>query len=727
LSTPSASAEVRHQEDLHPRDYWYVILRRRRLVTAIFVAVASAATLKSFLTRPVYEATTQILIERENPNVLEFREVAEVKAQWGDEYYQTQYKLLQSRSLARKVIVEANLLQDPEFGGPRIPDEVNAMVSAPPGASPAMEAVVGTFLTRVRIQLVKNSRIANVAFSAYTPEAAAQIANKLAQLYIQQSLEFRYQTSAEAAQWLGGQIDDQRRKVEAAELALQGLKQREGLVNIEERRTLVEQRLRELGTALTKVKTDRLQKEALFNQMRGARNPEELPEVIKNYVIQQLRIDLAKLEGQEAQLLERYLEQHPEVVRVRNQIEESRRKISAEAQRVIRSVENDYRAAAAQEASISAAVESSKAESFDLERRGGQYDSLKREVDANKDVLKSLMARHKQTDVAQELKASNIRIVDPAVVPRAPVRPRRLLDVSAGLLFGLVLGVAAALLLEYLDSTLKTPEDVKTHLGAPLLSVIPETDAAGKARLLLDAAQHGPFVEGYRLLRTSLSYSWPERRSRVIAVSSTAPAEGKTLTSVNLALTLASSDERVLLVDGDLRKAQVHAVLHSKRSPGLSDILVGRAKPSQAIQRVAGSNLNLLAAGGHVPSPADLLTVNALKGLLDGLRSFYDWIVIDTPPIAVVSDALVIAPLTDGVVVVAGAEMIPRKAIAHTLERVAMTGARVLGVALNRTQAERRSYYYGHYQGHYYGHYHDAFQRDTVPNPASQARRRAVH
>jgi succinoglycan biosynthesis transport protein ExoP len=727
LSTSSASAEARQQEDLHPRDYWYVILRRRRLVAAIFVAVASAATLKSFLTRPVYEATAQILIERENPNVLEFKEVAEVKAQWGDEYYQTQYKLLQSRSLARKVIIEANLLQDPEFGGPRTTDEVNAMVSAPPGASPAMEAQVGTFLSRVRIQLVKNSRIANVGFSAYKPTTAAQIANKLAQLYIQQSLEFRYQTSAEAAEWLGAQIEEQRRKVEAAELALQGLKQREGLVNIEERRTLVEQRLRELGTALTKLKTERLQKEALFNQMRAARNPEELPEVIKNYVIQQLRIDLAKLEGQEAQLLERYLEQHPEVVRVRNQIEEARRKISAEAQRVIRSAENDYRASVAQESSVSAALDASKAESLDLERRGSQYDSLKREVEANKDVLKSVMARHKQTDVAQELKASNIRIVDPAVVPKAPVRPRRLLDVSAGLLFGLVLGVAAALLLEYLDSTLKTPEDVKTHLGAPLLSVIPETDAVGKTRLLLDAGQHGPFVEGYRLLRTSLSYSWPERRSRVIAVSSTAPAEGKTLTSVNLALTLASSEERVLLVDGDLRKAQVHAVLHSKRSPGLSDILVGRAKPSEAIQRVAGSNLNLLAAGGHVPSPADLLTVNALKGLLDGLRSFYEWIVIDTPPIAVVSDALVIAPLTDGVIVVAGAEMIPRKAIAHTLERVAMTGARVLGVALNRTQAERRSYYYGHYQGHYYGHYHDAYQRDTGPKPAVQARKRAVH
>jgi capsular exopolysaccharide synthesis family protein len=725
VSNPATPVDGRGPES-HPRDYWYVVVRRKRLVAAIFVAVVAAVALRTLLMRPVYEASAQILIERENPYVLEFKEVTELKAQWGDEYYTTQHKILQSRSLARRVIADANLLQDAEYGGPRSEEQVRQMVSTPAGESAEMEAAVSQFLRRLRVQLIKNSRLATVTFSSFRPELAAQVANKLGQAYILQSLEFRYQSSAEAGEWLGAQIAEQRRQVEVDERALQDLKEREGIVNIEERRTLLEQRLKELGTALTRIKTERLEREALYSQMKRAKNPEELPEVMSSYVIQSLRLDMARLESLEAQLLERYLEQHPEVVRVRNQIEETRRKLSQEAQRIIRSAENDYRAALAQEQSVASGLEAVKAEALDLERRGVRYDALKGELEASKGVMTSLMSRHKQTDVAQELKASNIRIVDPAVVPKNPVRPRYFVDLSSGVIFGLVLAVAVALLLEYLDNTLKSPEDVRNHLAAPLLSVIPEADPQGKTRLLVDPTQHGPFVEGYRLLRTALNYSWPERRARLVTVTSTAPAEGKTLTSVNLAAILGSMGERVLLVDGDLRRSQAHLVAHCKRSPGLSDILVGRAKPSEAIQKVPGAPFQLLAAGGHVPSPADLLTVSALQGLLDGLRSFYEWIVVDTPPVAVVSDALVIGPLTDGVVIVVGAEMTPRKAVAHTIERVSESGARVLGVALNRTQSEGRAYYYGHYQGHYYGRYHETYQQEAGPKGVAQLGRRAA-
>jgi capsular exopolysaccharide synthesis family protein len=711
------SQDGQEQESRHLLEYWYVLVRRRRLAAGVFLLVVAVAAVRSLLTQPVYSATVQLLIERENPNVLTFKEVAELKAQMGDEYYQTQYKLLQSRTLARRVIEELNLLADPEFGGPRLPDVVEAARRSPPGESAVMEGVITAFLGRVKVQLVRNSRIVTVTINALRPELAAQAANKLAQLYIEQTLEFRYKTSAEAGHWLGEQIEEQRRLVEEAELALQRLKEREGIPNIEERRALLEQRLKELGTAFTKLRTERLEKEALARQMREARNPEELPEVLKNYVIQALRIELAKHETQLAQLEERYLDQHPEVIRVRNQIQESRQKLGAEAQRLIRAAENDYKAAAAQEASVAGALEAAKAEALELARRGVQYDSLKRELTANKDVLNGLMSRRKETDVAQELRASNIHIVDPAVVPRRPVRPQPLRDILVGVLFALVLSVSLSFFLEYLDNTLKTPEDVRTHLGTPLLSVIPEQQGSeGRPRVLSDGLKQGPFVEGFRLLRTALNYSWPERRTRVVAVTSTAPSEGKTLTSVNLALMLASGEGKVLLIDADLRKSQVHSMLRGKRTPGLTDLLVGQRKPSEAIQRVPGTTLSVLAAGSHVPSPGDLLTADSFKGLLEGVRDFYDWVIIDTPPVAVVADALVIATMVDGVIVVAGAEMVPRKSVQHTLERVAATGARVVGAVLNRAQAERFSYYYGRYYGHYYyGDYHKAYQQGPAP------------
>ena len=696
------------QAESHLWDYVHVLLRRRRVVLAIFTAVFALATLRTLLTRPVYEGTAQILIERADPSVLNFKEVAQLDSQ-RDDYYQTQYKLLQSRSLARRVVDQLNLLSDPEYGGPRDKAQIEAILAQPAGQSREMESVIDAFLRRLSVRPIRNSRLVTVSVASGRPELAAAATNSLANLYIVQSLDLRSQTSSEAGHWLGTQIDEQRVKAEQLNHQLQALKQREGLVNVEERRTLLDQRLKELGTALNERKTERLQKEALWRQMASAPNPDELPEVMRSGLVQNLRIELANLERQQAQLLERYLDQHPEVVKVRNQITETRTKIQVEAWHVIRSAENDYKAAAAQEASIFAALESAKQEALDLGRRAVTYDSSKQEVDAAKAVLDNLMSRSKETDVASELKSTNIRIVDPAAVPENPIRPKKLRDILLGLVLGAFLSLGAAFFLEYLDNTLKTPDDVRSYLGVPLLGVIPEQSAANEpSALLVTAALEGPFAEGYRVVRTALGYSWPDPGSRILIVTSTSPGEGKTLTAVNLAGTLALSGRKTLLVDADMRRPQTHAVLRARRSPGLSDALVGKAKPSEVIQQsVDGVSFAYLPSGTTVPSPADLLTSRTMAGLLDGLRKFYDWIVIDTPPVGAVAEPLILAPLADGVIVVAGAEMVPRKAVGHTLERIADTGARVLGIVLNRAQIEKHSYYYNHYYGHYYGHYYD--------------------
>jgi capsular exopolysaccharide synthesis family protein len=453
--------------------------------------------------------------------------------------------------------------------------------------------------------------------------------------------------------------------------------------------------------------------------MASARDPEELPEVMRSPLVQSLRIELANLERREAQLAERYLDLHPEVVEVRNQIQSTRTKIQGEAQRVIRAAENDFKAAAAQEASVAAALEASKQETLDLQKRTGGYDSQMRELDAAQQVLNSLLSREKETDVASQLESSNIRIVDGAAVPARPVRPRTARDIMLGILLGAFLSVGVGFLLEYLDNTVKTPDDVRRYLGVPLLGVIPENASKNESeRVVSHPRVATPFAEGYRVVRTALQYSWPDPEPRILVVTSTSPGEGKTLTAVNLALTLASSEDRVLLIDADLRKPHTHSLVRVKRVPGLSDVIVGKVKPSEAIApRVPGSRLAHLGAGTSAPSPADLLTTRTMRSLLDGLRQFYDWIVIDSPPVGVVAEPLILASLADGVVVVAGAEIVPRKAVLHTLERVHDTGARVLGLVLNRAQVERHAYYYGHYYGHYYGKYYGQGQGPGAVNP----------
>jgi tyrosine-protein kinase Etk/Wzc len=284
-----------------------------------------------------------------------------------------------------------------------------------------------------------------------------------------------------------------------------------------------------------------------------------------------------------------------------------------------------------------------------------------------------------------------------------------------GILLGAFLSIGLAFFLEYLDDTLKTPDDVRQHLGAPLLGVVPELTQEQHPNLtVLNTALDQRFVEGYRVIRTALNYSWSEPGARIITVTSTAPGEGKSLTAVNLAMTLAAQEGRTLLIDADLRKPTTHALVRGRKNPGLSDILVGKAKASAAIQQtLQGTNLAYLPSGTHAPSPADLLTNRTMKGLLDGLRRFYDWIIIDTPPVGAVAEPLILAPLTDGVVVVTGAEMVPRKAVQHTLERIHDTGARILGIVLNRAQVDKHSYYYNHYYGHYYGRYYGSAHKPS--------------
>ncbi len=705
--------------DTHLWDYLHVLLRRRRLIVAVFLVVAVHAAVKTYLQRPVFAAAAQVLIEREAPSILNFKEVAEVNAGvWGDDYYQTQYKVLQSRVLARKAIEAMDLFQDPEFGGPIPAADVEKAKAAAPGESALMEGAINAYLGSLKVEPVKNSRLVSVGFEAFRPDLAARVANRHAQLYIQQTLEFRYQISSEAGAWLQGQIEDQRKKVEDADLALQSAKEGLGVSNIEERQRLLDQKLGELGSALTSLKTARLEKEALVQQMKQAPHPDELPEVMRSSIVQSLRLELSTLERQEAQLLQRYLDQHPEVLKVRAQIQEVRRRVQAESQRVIRTAENEWRGLQAQERSVAEALEDAKAEAVELQRGTVPYESKKRELEANKEVLNGLLSREKQTDVSSELTSTNIRVLDSAVMPGGPVRPNRRRDISMGMLFGLALGIGLAFFLEYLDSTLKTPEDVKNHLGVPLLGLIPEVkDPKPGALMVRNEEAKGPFLEGYRVIRTALGYCWTGQSPRVIVCTSTAPGEGKTLTSLNLAQTLAAVDGGVLLIDCDMRKPTAHESLGIKRAPGLSDLLASKATLAEAVGSVPGSQLHVVPAGANVPSPGDLLTTEAMRGLVESLRAQYRWIVLDTPPVGAVADALVLASLSDGVVIIAGAEMVSRKAVLNTLHRVSETGARILGVVLNRAQVARHAYYYGRYYGHYghYGYHAEGKTRASMP------------
>jgi capsular exopolysaccharide synthesis family protein len=689
-----AAREIGPRERRHLLDYWAIVRRRRYVIAAIALLFTAAAVVRALTTPPVYSATAQLLIGRSAPQVLEFKEVMQIDSQgWGDEYHLTQLKLLASRTLALRAVERLGLANDAQYA--RRGDG---------GAPPDIEDVVDAFQGRVKSRRLEHSQVFAITVEAPRPELAAAGANTMAEVFIEEAARTRSQTNVQASTWLGAQIEEQRRKVQAAEEALERLAEESSIVNIEERRLLLDQKLKQLGSHLNERQARRLESEGLYRQMRAAPDPQQLSPVITSRVFQELSMELARLERRETELLEgRHLEQHPEVVKVRAQIARTREGLAGEAGRIVSAAENDYRAALSQEQELARALDAAQAEALALHRRGLQWDALKRDLDANQAVLNSVLARSKQTDVAQELQATPIRIVDRARVPTKAVRPQKRRDVALALLLGLGAGLGVALLLERLRPRLRTARDVRARLGVPVLAVVPEAAANPARVVLLDANPEGPLADAYRVLRAGLDQAWSDGASRVIAVGSASAREGKTVTAANLALALAARDEHVLLVDGDLRRPEAHVMLRAHRTPGLTDILAGRAAAADAIQEVEGTRLRLIASGSPAANPADALRPDRLKELLSEVRGRFRWIVMDTAPVGAVPDALALAALSDGVILVVASDTTVPAAAEDALARFAAGGARVLGALLNRARGERYPYDHGAPSGEYGG------------------------
>ena len=465
------------------RRYWAMLHKRRGIVLTCFGVSLAVAVLYNYTTRPVYRATTQILIDRDTPNVLPNKELVEL-VQGGMDYYQTQYQLLKGRSLAERAVERLKLQRHPELAtGPMMNpwERVRGFFGRPPSAvvdqsgmplSPAAAA----FRSRIDVDPLPGSRLVNLHFRAYDPQVAADAVNMLAQLYIEQSLELRYTTSTEATGWLSERLTEQQAKVETAEKALQEYREREGLVNQEERQGLVEQKLEMLNGAVLDARTDRIAKESLYNQIaaQGPGQIESFPLVLGSEPVQALKAELALLQKEEARLAETLGDRHPDMVRVRAQIRSTEEKIRAEMRNVARAAESEYRTALAKEARLAATLEAVKKEALETNRKSIEYGVLKREVETNRQLYQDLLTKTKQTGLETELKTTNIRVVEKAERPRGPLSPNKMRNYQVAIILGLLVGIGLALGFEHLDNTFKTPEDVKEHLQVPFLGMVPD-------------------------------------------------------------------------------------------------------------------------------------------------------------------------------------------------------------------------------------------------------------
>ncbi|RPJ86578.1 MAG: polysaccharide biosynthesis tyrosine autokinase [Acidobacteria bacterium] len=576
--------------------------------------------------------------------------------------------------------------------------------------------VLDTFRDRLEVAQVPNSRLVEIRWVSPDPTLAAAVSDTLAEEFIEQNLQTKFEANTRATEFLKKQLQDMKGKVEKSEQELVKYARENNIVNIgPDRGSMVLQTLEDLNRQMTTVEGELIGKTADYQAVRDA-TPESFPQSLRTPSISLLEERLFGLQQNLASLSAQFGSEWPAVIQVRQQIQEVEKQLLREKKETINRVQSEYRVAVNRRQMLLGALNRQKAEANQLNQDSIQYNILQREVDTNRQLYEGLLQRLKETGISAGMRASNIHVVDHAEVPEAPYSPQRAADLALGLGVGLFLAIGLAFLMEYLDNTLKTPEDMEQSLGLPSLGVIPAMAdlPAGSSRLLASRNESGDSKtdlpaaisparfrvwEAYRSLRTSILLSHSGKPPKVIMVTSSVPGEGKTTTVANTGIVLAQTGARTLLIDLDMRKPALASTFGYNGNQGISAYLSGNGDLSSQIRQTSYPNLFLLPAGFRPPNPAELIGSERMESALRLLGDYFKYILIDTPPILSVTDGLLLCPHVDGVVMVIKGGSTPKEAARKAGNHLTSVGARILGALINNVDmnAPEYSYYYRHY------------------------------
>lgn len=724
------------QRELHLRDYLRVVAKRKYTVFTVLVLVLGGAVLYTLSAVPLYRGDVKVLIEKVEPSSLYggYRWSAH-----DPEFYETQYQLIKSHAVARRVVATlaletSELFLPAEGAGAAGPAErVSAWLSEtwavarrvlgfaplapePPAGESALprtperqplDEIAEQVRRGLEVRPVRDSRIAEVSYLSPHPRLAAAIANAAANAYIEQTLEMRLSSARQALGWMAKKAEEERSRLERSEKALQQYMRANDIVTMEDRIAVTPQRLADLSAQLTRAEARRKELQVLHAKVEElSAEPgllETLPAVASDPSLGALRAEILKAEQRISELSRRYGPKHPLMVKALEELEVLRDRRGLEVRRIVSSLRNEYELAVANEREFRGVLEETKARASGLNEKYIQYGILKREADANRQLYEALTKKLKEQSVTEDTQSVNLWIVEEAKVPEAPVYPRTRRNVLLGAVLGLLAGLGMAFLVEYLDNTVKGPDDVETTLGLPLLGVVSNLRGrrARVEEVLLDG-KLTPVAEEYRSLRTALLLSSAQGPPRSVVVTSMTPEEGKTSTALNLAVALAQSGRPVVLVDADLRRPRIHKALGLGNEVGLSTYLTGASGP-EVLQQTAVPQLRVVPAGPLPPNPQELLSSRAMAELARTLAPNGEVVIFDSPPVLTVADARLLAKLADGTILVARSKKVTCDELRAGVKLLRDIDARVLGVVLNRFDARRGGYGYYHRYGYGYG------------------------
>jgi polysaccharide biosynthesis transport protein len=731
----------------HLYDYLLILRKHQWLILSFMLAVVSIVAIGTFRMQAVYVATARIEIDRENSNILPFQGTDSYDYQMDvDNYIETQSKILTSETLALQTIRSGALSGQPEFSADLSSDALASGSLANMKPPPEL----GAFLGSLGVKRVPSSRLLDVTFESTNPQLAAQIVNAHIKNFIEQNFQSRYEATSRASTWLADQLNELKVRVEKSEDARIAYERQNQIWALDgDKQNVSTQRLSDLNRQLTDAQSDRMRKQSLYEYAKAG-DIDSVPQIRDNGLVQEILRRRSDIYAQYTDALNQYGPNYPKVQRLQAQLKELDTSAEKEKKAVIVHLESEYHEARQREELLGKALDQQKAEVNQMSERMVQYSILKREAEANKALYDGLLTKLKEAGISAGLRSSNIRVVDPAMVPTYPSRPAKTRNIILSFLVGLVGGIGLALLREYMDNTVKTPDDIESLARLPSLAVVPafsQTNGDRSSKLLKGVssnghdkrielvAQHLPksqTSEAFRALRTALLLSQAEHPPQVILVTSALPREGKTTAAANLAVTLAQLGDRTLLIDADLRKPGVGRLLDlgSGKYAGLSSYLAGASSLDLVtIHHPAIPNLSAIPTGPLPPNPADLLSSHKLADAIAELRTKFKFVVIDSPPIMAATDAVILSVLVDGVLLVVRSGETPKEAFTRTRDLLFSVKCRMLGVVLNAVDPGAPDYYYSYRYYPYSQNYGAAEGQDAshVDEGVEARRRVPVH
>ena len=731
-----------HQEEAHLRDYLNVIVKRKWIVLIFFISVVITTIILTSMMTPLYQATVVMKIDKGGGSgILPFGGV--VAGSMGDTI-DTQYEILKSRSLAERVVKKLNLDKNSDFlpvsskldrirnvlFSPieRAVSAVSNIFSSPdqdrPKGAPAAQGQVvqhqatqeevplylsGSILSRLTVVPVKMTQLVKVSFLSHNPELSMDVANAVADAYIDYDLESRIDASREAKDFLEKQIALTKDKVEDAEKKLNEYAAKNGIIFLDnEKWNVSNQKLNDVSTALGTLTTDRMQKEALLRELKESSGADN-PALLGNALVQGLRNQQASLETEYQTLSRTYTPDYPKMKSLKTQLDSIQEKIEQEKARTIRSLESDYNALLRRESGLKKTFDTLKTQVLEFQGKTTEYQILKRDVTINKELYNSLVQRLNEVGVSAMVKAGNIQVVDRAVFPRAPSKPDKSRNLLLSIIFGLMGGIGLAFLVDYFDNTIKDPQEIEKSMRVPSLGMIPLQKELGELRKseITYVDSRSSVAEAFRSIGTFVLLSSPLKPPRTILVTSPGEKEGKTTVSANIAAALAESLGKGIIIDADLRRPRLHKSFALDNKIGLSSCLTGNVEfdcgNGKLIKETPVKGLSFMSSGPVPPNPTELLFSPRMKNIVDALYSLYNFVIIDAPPVMGMPDSVFLSSIVDGTILVVKAGETPRDALVETRKIFKSVNSKLLGVVLNGVKKNDLKYgYYSRYFSSYF-------------------------